>query len=64
MQVWQENDSVKKKPELQTAHSETCLHCAQLLKVGHNTQIFVVRSAYVLIGHSLANTQPLSIEIY
>ena len=51
MQVWQENDGVKKKPELQTAHSETFLHCAQLLKVGHFSQIFVVRSAYVLIGH-------------
>ncbi len=51
-QLWtQENDGVKKKPELQTAHSETCLHCEQLLKVGHFSQIFVVRSAYVLIGH-------------
>jgi hypothetical protein len=41
----QEKVCVKKNPEIQIAHSETCLHCAQLFMAGHFSQILVVRSA-------------------
>jgi hypothetical protein len=59
----QEKVCVKKNPELQIAHSETCLHCAQLFIAGHFSQILVVISAYVFTGHYLAKTQPKSIDI-
>ncbi len=39
------NVEVKKYPVLQIAHYDNCLHCAQLLIIGHFSQIFVERSA-------------------
>ncbi len=47
----QEKVCVKKNPELQSAHSETCLHYAQLFIAGQFSQILVVISAYVFTGH-------------